>query len=845
MAEKVQIRGGTLDGSTLENAASEATLSKLVAALDKRGGTGSKVLEVHERTVKNNVTAMTRSTDNLSVFTGTLSNVNKNSKKLGESFARISTMAVGGILSGVATAGRTLLGFFTNSLDSFRETSQVGATFNNNLIELRRTAAASAMPLEMFTEMIKNNSITLAAFGGTVTAGAQRFADLSKQLRTGDLGQRFMGMGMTMSDLNEYMASYLEIEMKAGRLRDRSDAELLEGTQNYIKEIDRLAKITGQTRRQAADAASQARADVRLSIQRRRLDGENAANFDQTFSALRASVPTEVFNTLANMSVGVIHETDEFAHALAAAVPGIQELMQQAAAGTITQEEVMKRLGDAGPLLRQFGDRSGPAAAALLEVVAAAERFSSSFDRLGQMNTRGADAEQARRHTITEALGSFAQTMEKIKGDITLALIDSGVFERVLNGLSGLATLFTDNADKIGPAVTKLIDEFDQFMTRFLDKVNTDGVASAIGDFLKGLLSRMFSRATPEQQARQQANTEQLGTVRQERSRIQTEMSALQQGPSSVESMDRIEALQRDLDRLSSQRERLISENNQIADATRSGLFSFSWSTLTDNIGGLGLAAAGIVGSAALFGGALRALVAPLTALTPAIPTILAFGAAIGMGGYGLGQVLQGVAGVIEQVARAFDMLPTSLKKFEEIDPARIREIGPALRTLTGPLMESGLAGILARLGGDGGLPTLARSLQGINQIDSSNIRNLASGLSDLKSTIGQDFANQARNVDTFAGSIRVLTSALAELNREFQNLNTTRSGGSSALQIATRLGAAGAAGAGAGTAATTEMLAEQRRLNTLIEGLRPVFEATRDNTKNVADGVSGRNNPL
>ena len=45
--------------------------------------------------------------------------------------------------------------------------------------------------------------------------------------------------------------------------------------------------------------------------------------------------------------------------------------------------------------------------------------------------------------------------------------------------------------------------------------------------------------------------------------------------------------------------------------------------------------------------------------------------------------------------------------------------------------------------------------------------------------------------------------------------------------------------------ATTNTMLDEQKKLNTLITELRPIFESTRDSTKDVADATSGRRNAL
>ena len=147
-------------------------------------------------------------------------------------------------------------------------------------------------------------------------------------------------------------------------------------------------------------------------------------------------------------------------------------------------------------------------------------------------------------------------------------------------------------------------------------------------------------------------------------------------------------------------------------------------------------------------------------------------------------------------------------------------------------------------LRGDSGLGRFADSFKRFNDIDAANIQNLASGIGSLQSAISQDFANQARNIDTFAGSIRVLRTELNELRTSLEALNRgTGFGGTGSSALQQVVGQIARVGTGGGT--TNTMVEEQKKLNTMIAELRPVFEATRDNTKNVADNVRERNNPL
>ena len=900
MAEKVEIRGGDLDGSVLTNAASEVTLKRLADAFDKKFGTGSgsKIFEVQEKTVKNNITAVKQSTGAMSAYDNTLGKLNKRSEDLSKKFAEMGGLAISGLFSGIAGAGKMLLNFFTDGLDSLRHTSQVGATFNNDLVELRRAAASAAMPLDMFTETISKNSQVLAMFGGTVTQGAKRFGDLSKELRTGDIGQAFFGMGMTMGDLNEYMADYLEIEMKSGRIKGRSDAELIQGTQNYILEIDRLTKVTGQSRKQTSDALKQNQADARLSVLRRKLGAEEARKFDESLGLMRTSLKDQpqAFESLANMMAGIVKPGDDFAKALLTADPSIMGFMQQMGQGKRGSEEFAERMRKLRPAIEAQIDALGGSVVTYNDAFAALENFGKGLTVFEKQNNQAAKAEQDRRNKITEALGGFAQTFEKIKSDIMIALVDSKVFERLTNGLKALASTFMEYVPKITPVITRLIGEFDGLITRFLDKIDSDGIGAAIADFFKGLLAKIFGKTgSPEQDAKRKQNSEAIGNIRNREGEIQGRLQKLQEDPSKAtdETVKETKLLQDELSVLQDARKRLVDENNKMEDSLRGGLFTFDWGTISSGI-------KGFTELLAPLGYALGGLVAVAVAI-PAVAAgkLLALGAAIGMTAGGIGYMLQGVGTVIEQSAKALDMMPESLRKFETLDVERLKVVGPALAELTKPLMQAGFAGLLSSIGGDGlpklssairdfenvnpekirevgpalkvlneglaaltgggqggvlqaftgaiarfltgdnGLGQFADSFKKFNDIDASNIKNLVSGLDDIKSKIGEDFKKQASNVDTFATSIKNLRKDLEGLKTALDALNKgtgALGGGPSALtQVVSQISQVG------GRGATTEMLEEQKKLNTLITELKPVFEATRDNTKDTADGVSGR----
>tara|TARA_A100001015_G_scaffold5594_1_gene7041 strand:+ start:2420 stop:4585 length:2166 start_codon:yes stop_codon:yes gene_type:complete len=146
--------------------------------------------------------------------------------------------------------GGTALAKFLSTIDfniqNFQTLSKQGADFGQSLFGLRQAATAANMPIMDFVDLIQGNTEGLAKFFGTTQRGTPRIAELTREVRdfTRDEMSRF---GLTMDDTANYMTSYLEIMRSQGRAENMTQAQLIAGSQNYIKELITLSKLTGQS----------------------------------------------------------------------------------------------------------------------------------------------------------------------------------------------------------------------------------------------------------------------------------------------------------------------------------------------------------------------------------------------------------------------------------------------------------------------------------------------------------------------------------------------------------------------------------------------------------------------
>ena len=130
-----------------------------------------------------------------------------------------------------------------DNVQLFSGLAQSGASFGSSITTLRMAAADAGMPLLQFQELIENNTTTLARLFGSVQQGVPQFVGLGKALRRfteTELAQ----FGLTMDDTNEFLTTFAELERARGRAGQMTQQSLLQGTQEYTKNLVLLSKLT-------------------------------------------------------------------------------------------------------------------------------------------------------------------------------------------------------------------------------------------------------------------------------------------------------------------------------------------------------------------------------------------------------------------------------------------------------------------------------------------------------------------------------------------------------------------------------------------------------------------------
>ena len=173
-----------------------------------------------------------------------------------------------------------LIDLLQTSLKNFQEMGNAGALIGGGMTALNAQLVEAGMTVDGFKKVVKENSKTLASWGGTVGEGARKFAGAMNELNLKGAGDDLRKLGMTADNMGESAVAFLEQETRLGRGRNMSQKQLVEGTIRYAKELDLLSKVTGLSREDAQKQRDELLSDsrYRASIEGMNEENQNALN---------------------------------------------------------------------------------------------------------------------------------------------------------------------------------------------------------------------------------------------------------------------------------------------------------------------------------------------------------------------------------------------------------------------------------------------------------------------------------------------------------------------------------------------------------------------------------------
>jgi hypothetical protein len=494
-----------------QGVASEATLLKLIdlTRQQQRGQGSAAQAEAKLRQTHN--AAIKKGSENV----GVLGKAAQAGAKAFDTYTKVLKDGVGGVsdftdsMKFLPSTMKSLIRFADASTHQFRELSQVGAGFSNSIFEMNKVAATSGMAMTDFYETVQANSQTMRFLSGSVQEGAKRFAEVSHGLRSSDLGETLFNMGFSIGEINEGFLTYTNNMQRQGMLQGMTNRQLIEGSADYLKQIDLLSKATGASRKEFMNQTEALQESSKFQALIARA-GEGAGDLTNNMAFAAQMLGAQFTDDLGLISEGSAGLTD-LGKALTQVNGGDQFIKLLENMDSMDPNQFGRQFSALAPTIldsitsmsasrQAMLERSGSPIAAIFDTV-------GGFAKAANMDFDAIEAQQKREDAITGAFTGFQQAVADLSKFITDNFLKSETFKSLKElGTSlsaSFATLFgpvsqdgsfKNASEGISSFVTKidtfikenLIDPITQEVNTFTAHIQAGGDA---GTYIKEKLT--------------------------------------------------------------------------------------------------------------------------------------------------------------------------------------------------------------------------------------------------------------------------------------------------------------------------------------------------------------------
>ena len=219
---------------------------------------------------------------------------------IGTAFAIFSFFMPGGaIVKGLKIVGGILGVLGGQLIKGYGELQKLGAEQNDRLIKSYNKLSASGLgaakglegmidsvhtlnfsasaeQIEKFNELLTSNSRELKLLGTTAGDGAANFAKVAGELSKSPIGEQLEKLGVTADEQREHTLKYMAQQTRMGMMQGKNQQDLIKGASAYIEELDKLAMLSGATRKQQEESrnAVMAEEELRAAMLQAELDGD-------------------------------------------------------------------------------------------------------------------------------------------------------------------------------------------------------------------------------------------------------------------------------------------------------------------------------------------------------------------------------------------------------------------------------------------------------------------------------------------------------------------------------------------------------------------------------------------
>jgi hypothetical protein len=422
-----------------------------------------------------------------------------------ESLSRLDGSATGAaqMFSSIPIFGKlftAVAGAADDVTKSFVAVSQTGATFGGSISNFATAASQAGMSMAEFGSMIQKNGNAMTAFGTTTEGGAANFARVSKQLRS--TSSELYALGFSTQDINQGLASYGALMKSQGLQGKKSNAELAQGAKTYLKEMDALAKATGQSRSQIEESMAAMAKDAQFQASMAGL-GEGVRN---SFLAVTGGLPKGLENFAKDiMSTGTA--TTEENQKLMAMMPQsaamLQRMNQKMQRGeAVTMEErnalnnMMKQEGAKNLKNIKYAGAASAELGGTVNALAATQQINADGIKEATEEQKKAAAETDK---MNQKMQQFQAAIAEVGNKFKMLLANSGILDYLMSAFGTVASLaekylvpafnlVVSVAMKLWEGMSLLLAPVISYLS---EKFGSSGLGGTV-EFIDGIMNAVF-----------------------------------------------------------------------------------------------------------------------------------------------------------------------------------------------------------------------------------------------------------------------------------------------------------------------------------------------------------------
>ena len=720
---KVELRDGIIEG-----AASEATLKEILAKIGadgkgaKEATAMAKSMNEVTKSAKNASTSFDQHVAYHKKFSSVIQdfgiNIVKGTDKFGDFTSSLTGyMSQFGLGFALMAQGiQRLVDELDQQIGVFRDLSAVGADFGDSIFGSRMAAIEAGLALDVFTNAVKKNADTLALLDGNVNMGAKRFTAVSRVVQR-DLQPTFSKYGVTMEETTQLLTDYLEIQTGLGDAQKMSNDDLVRGTENYVKELDLLARTTGLSRKEASEA---------LKLQQQ----------DKVLKNLMMSMTKEQQLRLGGMLAGIEKTSPEMAAAIKElVVTGGAPISDNAKSLALINPRLLTMaagLKDGSVSNAEFGAEMRRTAVIAQEQGKTMGQVNGLATLLGS-GLFGAGAEMSKFTKFMEGSAEAIEDQRKAEESAGKVVTDfSNQMRKLMNQIIAAISPFLYGIELFMAGITKVVSLLN---TGFIKGLI--GFAAIIGVVLVGLKGLAIAAA--------------LATKAYKFGTSGTVMSTGKQAAMGL--YDKAKGF--------------VMGGGSKAPAGGGGGGGGGSSSASKVLEGVGKGGPTI-------GASLKSLAGGLAAFGVKAPLILVGAAAVGAS---IALIGAGIAGAAWLMGTAFSKFADDLSKFNSIDGQNLKSVASGTMALSAAMATFGVSGIAAGFGKlfGGGGESLAKNINAtLDSLDKDKIDSYTTALNGLSESFAGLNNNMSKTVATTgknsSDKLEELNSTMKAMLSELQN---------------------------------------------------------------------------